>query len=151
MKKFRFRLQRLLEIKEHVEKEKQKVLALATRKVYSQEEYLRRLNLERRENQEEQRQFLTGSLNSSQLLGYSRYFLKLKSKELAGIEVLKVYRTEQEKKRLELLEAAREKKTFEKLKERKRDAHFKEAERLLQKEQDELAAQMMRHKKSSHR
>jgi flagellar FliJ protein len=151
MKKFKFRLERMLQIKEHLEKERQKEMGLATQKVLNQENYLHRLNQDRQNTQQTLRPFLTGPLHTSQLLNYSRYFIKIKKNELTGREVLKVYCREQEKKRLELLEATKQKKIYEKLKERKRERHLKENELLSQKEQDELATRMFIYNNKSSR
>jgi flagellar FliJ protein len=151
MKKFRFRLERMLQIKEHLEKERQKEMGLATQKVFNQENYLDSLDQNRQDTQQSLRQFLTGSLSTFQLLNYSRYFIKIKKNELTGREVLKVYQRDQEKKRLELLEATKQKRIYEKLKERKREKHLKEIDLLSQKDQDELATRMFIYNNKSSR
>lgn len=149
MKKFRFRLERLLQLKAHAEKEKQKLLGQAVQKVLEKESELRELDDTRRDIQSSQRQHLNGSVSLSNLSVYSRYYVLLKKKEMGGRELLKAYQTDQEKKRLALVEATREKKIFEKLKERKFDAYLKEMELSTQKEQDEIASQTLQHKRSS--
>jgi|WetSurMetagenome_2_1015567.scaffolds.fasta_scaffold104773_2 flagellar protein FliJ len=151
MKKFRFRLERMLQIKEHLEKERQKEMGLATQKVFNQEDYLHSLDQNRQDTQQLLRQSLTGRLSTFQLLNYSRYFIKIKKNELTGREVLKVYQRDQEKKRLELLEATKQKKIYEKLKERKREKHLKEMDLLSQKDQDELATRMFIYNNKSSR
>ncbi len=147
MKKFKFRLEPLLQIKAHIEREKQKHLALAARKVVDQETYLYELNRDRQAAQNEQRGHLSGALKPNLLLNYSRYFLKLKKNELTGFEILKAYRTEREKRRQDLLEATKQKKIYEKLKEHKKDNYQKEIETLIQKEQDDIASKMFHRKK----
>ncbi|MEW5923043.1 MAG: flagellar export protein FliJ [Candidatus Zixiibacteriota bacterium] len=149
MKKFRFRLERLLQLKTHAEKERQKLLGQAVQKVIEKESELRELDNTRRDIQLSQRQRLSGSVNISNLSVYSRYYVLLKKKEMGGRELLKAYQKDQEKKRLALVEATREKKIFEKLKERKFDAYRKEMELSTQKEQDEIASQTLLHKRSS--
>ncbi|MCX6826904.1 MAG: flagellar FliJ family protein [candidate division Zixibacteria bacterium] len=143
MKKFRFRLEKLLQLKVHVEKDKQKLLGIAARKVTEQETFLLELKATRLTTQKAARSCLTGTLNPNLLLGYSRYFIKLKKNELAGREILKAYLTEREKKRLELVEATKQKKIYEKLKERKLQLYHKEIDSLLQKELDESSSQML--------
>jgi flagellar FliJ protein len=147
MKKFRFRLEPLLRIKTHLEKEKQKILAAAAQKVYDQEQILDSINRNRLDNQKRQRNYLTGTLNKNLLTMFSRYYTKLKKDELTGRELLRAYVNTREEKRRDLVQATKEKKTFEKLKERQREKYDKELALALQKELDELAAQMYLYKK----
>lgn len=149
MKKFRFRLERILQLKTHAEKEKQKIFGMAVRKVVDQESELKALDNIRTDTQNNQRRRLSGGLDIPMMSSYSRYYLLLKKKELGGLELLKAYKKDQEEKRRELVEAAREKKTFEKLKENKFDSYRKDVELNLQKEQDEIASQMLAYSKSS--
>jgi len=149
MKKFRFRLERILQLKSHAEKEKQKNYGLAVSKVVDQQTALAGIDDSRRSLQDTQRQRLSGALDTSMMSVFSRYYLLLKKKEIGGRELLKAYEKEQEKKRIELVEATREKKTYEKLKERKFEAYNKETELSIQKEQDEMASQMLQYKRSS--
>jgi flagellar FliJ protein len=149
MKKFKFRLERLLQIRAHIEKEKQKLLGQAAHKVAAQENYLTELNHCRCHVQEQERHFLGGRLNTHLLSNYSRYYLKLKKNELTGRELLRVLISEREKKRQDLVEATKQKKIYEKIKERKLVSYHRETEMIMQKEQDEMASQMLVHKKSS--
>lgn len=149
MKKFRFRLERILQIKAHLEKEKQKVHGMAARKVADQETYLHDLNKSREKTQEEQLSFLSGKVNPNHLVNYSRYYLKLKKQELTGREILKAYIIDREKRRLELVEATKQKKIYEKLREHRVESFNKEFDLHTQKEQDELAGKMHINKKSS--
>jgi len=148
MKKFKFRLERMLQLKDHKEKEKQKILAEATQKVVSQESYLESIGQKRLNTQVEQRKFLTGKLNMPAMSMFSRFYLGLKKNEISGREMLRAYRMDQAKKRQELIHATKEKKIYEKLKERKYTEYYKDLELQQQKEQDELASQMMLHKKN---
>ncbi len=149
MKKFRFRLEKILQLKAHEEKEKQKILALATQQVVGQEKELSDIHRNRDKNINNQRQYLTGSINLHHMTMFSRYYLQLKKNELTGRQLLKVYQKDEDNKREALVEATRAKKVYEKLKERLREAHDKEIKLLQQKEQDELAGRMIQHEKSS--
>jgi len=122
---------------------------MAVRKVVDQESELKALDNIRTDTQNNQRRRLSGGLDIPMMSSYSRYYLLLKKKELGGLELLKAYKKDQEEKRRELVEAAREKKTFEKLKENKFDSYRKDVELNLQKEQDEIASQMLAYSKSS--
>lgn len=147
MKKFRFRLERILQLKAHKEKDKQKNLALSSQKVFNQEEKLQDINTDRIETQTEQNKYLVGLLDSTRLSIYSRYYVRLKKSELAGKEILIAFKKEQDDKRSELVEATRDKKIYEKLKERQHDKYYEDLEREWQKEQDELASQIDQYKK----
>jgi flagellar FliJ protein len=147
MKKFKFRLEKMLQLKLHNEKEKQKILAEASQKVFNQEEQLENIQNTRHENQKNQRKYLTGAINRHLLSNYSRYYLKLKKEELTGTEMLKVLEKEREEKRGELVEATRARKIYEKLKERTHEKYYQELERALQKEQDEISSQMFHYNK----
>lgn len=149
MKKFKFRLEPLLRLKEHQEKDKQKTLALAAQKVLTQEEQLRQIAQKRSETQQSQRDSLSGRLNPGHLLVCSRYLGKLKMNELTGREILKAFIADRERRRLELVEATKQKKIFEKLKERRRNVYISDNERLTQKEQDDIAAKLFLQNKSS--
>lgn len=149
MKKFKFRLEPLLRLKEHQEKDKQKSLAFAAQKVFAQEEHLRQIVHKRFETQESQRESLTGHLNPGHLLICSRYLGKLKMNELTGREILKAFIVDRERKRLELVEATKQKKIFEKLKERRRNNYMADNERIMQKEQDDIAAKLFLQNKGS--
>lgn len=149
MKKFRFRLERMLQLKAHREKEKQKLLGAATQKVVNQETALELIGENRRVAQSRQRPHLQGRINTSMMTMYSRYYLQLKKDDLAGHELLNAFEKEREDKRQDLVEATKEKKIYEKLKERRLEAYYKEYKLASQKEQDEVASQMLTHKKSS--
>lgn len=147
MKKFQFRLERVLQLKKHAETEKQKKLGESNRKIHIQNQKLLGLLQARVGTQNEQRKHLDGKLNILQQLNYSRYYLRMKRDELTGREMLKAFEKEREKKRVELVEATRQKKIYEKLKERQHDKYDKEMNLALQKEQDEMAAQSYQYKK----
>jgi flagellar FliJ protein len=151
MKKFKFRLEKILQLKAHIEQEKQKVLSLATQKVINQEKALGEIGHSRIQAQQEQRSFLTGHINTGMMSIFSRYYLKLKKNELAGREMLGALRKEQEAKRQELVKATRAKKIYEKLKDRKQEEFNSEYQLQLLKEQDEIASMMLQYEKNSQR
>ena len=79
----------------------------------------------------------------------NRHFIKQKKDELSGLELLKAFKANAENKRKELVEATRQRKIYEKLKEKRFDLYKKDSLLAAQKEQDEIASQLIRHKKSS--
>jgi flagellar FliJ protein len=149
MKKFKFRLGKILQLKAHREKECQKRLALATQKVVNQEGALTHLRRSRIMTQGNQRPFLKGQINASLMSMFSRYYLKMKKDELTGLQMLKAFQTEEDGKRAELVEAGKERKIYEKLRERLLEAYLKELNLAAQKEQDEVASQMLMYKRNS--
>lgn len=85
---------------------------------------------------------LTGKVDPRRLSGYTRYFLLLKQREQADRETLGRLLREVERRRGDLIEAARQRKTYEKLEERHRQRFEAENNLLLQKETDDLGQKM---------
>jgi flagellar FliJ protein len=137
-----------LRLKAHREKEQQKIHSEALQNVYRQREYLNNLYEDRIVKQTALRRVLHGKLNIGQLLNFSRYFIKQKKDELSGVELLKAFKINSENKRKELVEATRQRKIYEKLKERRFDSYKRETLIHTQKEQDEIASQLTQHKKA---
>ena len=78
----------------------------------------------------------------------SRYLVKLKRERMAGVELLHALEKGAEQKRQELVIAARDRKTFELLREKQKLRHHTGIEKQDQKELDEVAIGMFRRKKS---
>ncbi|MCK4373036.1 MAG: flagellar export protein FliJ, partial [candidate division Zixibacteria bacterium] len=136
MKKFKYRLQALLKVKEHIERERQREHASAVQKVHQQSNELDRLDRSRDSNVSQQRDQMKENLLVAEMLVYSRYLARLKRERLAGTELLKALEEEREKKRTDLVEAAKERRVLEKLKERQLAKHNAEIEQVLTKEGD---------------
>lgn len=151
IKKFRFRLEKVLQLKSHLEAEKQKELALASQKVLHQVHAINEIDRVRGECRDAERHHLTGTVDPVHLLTFSRYFLQLKKNELKGRMMLKALKTEEDKRRQDLVAATKQRKIYEKLKERRHQAYQKESALIEQKEQDELAAKSFLQKKASGR
>ena len=148
MKKYKYRLEALLKMKEHFEKEKQKTLAISTKKVMDQKDNLSAISASKSTTLDHQRQLTGGNKFSvAELLVVSRYINKLKRDNLVGNEMLKVLQREEDARREELLAASRERKKYEKLKERQKDKFNKEIEQVLKKENDEIAVNNYRKQK----
>lgn len=149
MKKFKYRLQALLKVKEHIERERQKEHASTLQKVHQQSNELDRLDRSRDSNLSQQRDQMKENLSVAEMLVYSRYLARLKRERLAGTELLKALEEEREKKRTDLVEAAKERRVIEKLKERQLAKHNAEIEQALTKEGDEIAVTSYRRKTQS--
>jgi flagellar FliJ protein len=147
MKNFRYRLQALLKVREHIERERQKQLAFSTQKVLDQKNELVSIDQTRTTTMDNQRERSNKPFCVAEMLVVSRYLQKLKRDTLVGEELLKVLKKDEEAKRRQLLEAARERKKYEKLKERQRERFMKEFEQASAKESDEIAITTYRYKK----
>lgn len=148
-KRFKFRLEPLLKLRQHREKERQKEHAASVHEASLQREQLQSLDHQRLSTLDQQRDRLVGAVSATQALVASRYLMKLKRQHLAGTSLLHALEREVEKKRLKLVEAARDRKTYELLKEKQQSRHRQEAEKRDQKELDEIAVtSFRRHKKA---
>lgn len=139
MKKFKFRLQPLLRVREHLEKERQKELAVVLHQIRGQQNALTELSRSRTATMSSQRNDSIGFLSATHLLVYSRYLLRLKGKELADSEILKELEIKADGCRERLTEASKQKQIFEKLKEKQFDNHRLENEKAENAELDEIA------------
>ena len=130
MKKFRFRLDPILKLKEHFEKERQKDLAAALQQVSSQESALVVIHQDRVSTINRQSKHIMGKLSASNLLIHSRYLLRLKADTMTGDELLLGLNETVKEKREKLALASRDKKIFKKLKEKLFERHHKEINKL---------------------
>ncbi len=146
MRKFRYRLEALLKVREHLERERQKQLALSTQKVMDQNAELVQIHQTRQSTLDDQRVRISRPFGAAEMLVVSRYLQKLKRDTVVGEELLRVLKKDEEAKRRLLLEAARERKKYEKLKERQRDHFIKEYDQMMSKETDEIAITTYRYK-----
>ncbi len=149
MKKFRYRLQALLKVKEHIEKEKQKEHAVALQHVHDQQDRIEKLGDDKNTTVERQRQAMIGKLSVAEMLVFGRYLLNLKKEQMAEEEILKASRKVESGKREKLLQATKERKIYDKHKE-KQLGKFGEEVRLQEtKESDETAGNS--HRLKNHR
>jgi flagellar FliJ protein len=139
VKKFAYRLEPVLKMKAHVEKQRQKEHAVAMQQVYIQQDKLESIAAEKQQTFESQRQRMTGPIRPHQLLVASRYLIKLKRDTLTGTELLRALEREAETRRMRLVEATKQKKIHEKLKEKLQKKFVEEIETHEKKELDEIA------------
>ena len=138
-KKFKFRLDPLLKLREHREKERQKDHSVAVGEVLRQKGCISSLDADRVSTLDHQRKRLSGRISTAEALVGSRYLMKLKRRRLAGVELLHALEKDAEQKRRKLVEAARDRKIFELLKEKRQLRHRQKIEKQDQKELDEVA------------
>jgi flagellar FliJ protein len=148
MKRFSYRLEPLLKVKAHREKEKQRDLAEALQRVYAQKAQLGEIDTHREHTVAHQRQSMTGRLSLAELLVCSRYLTRLKKDAVAGQELLRGYERKADEKREKLVEATKEKKIYEKHKEKQQESYTKTIGNFEKKENDEIAGNCYRRKKA---
>ena len=126
MKKFKFRLQRVLDTKEDFERQRQRELGEAQQGLMIAEEKLDTLNREAEEQDERQRILISGRAKVAELMVNNRWRVELRKR--IALQSKEVKRCERlvEERRLILLEATKERKVLEKLKEKQREQHRKE-------------------------
>ncbi len=147
MKKFKYRLEAILKVKEHIEKEKQKDVAAASDKVNRQKRALDGVRHRSAETLAGKRSSQgKGTLSLAELLVFSRYLTKLKGEDLTGRELLKGLQKNEQEKRNSLQKAVKERKIHSKLKERQQDAYHKDVNSQLTKESDEVGITIHRRK-----
>ncbi|MEW5796541.1 MAG: flagellar export protein FliJ [Candidatus Zixiibacteriota bacterium] len=147
-KRFKFRLEPLLKIRQHREKERQKDHAAAVHEVVRQKDLLLGIDHERVDTLDYQRRRLSGRISVAEALVCSRYLVKLKRQRMAGTNLLHGLETEAERKRQKLVEAARDRKMYELLKDKQQLRHRRELEKQEQKQLDEVAVTAFRRHKS---
>ena len=138
MRRFSFRFEKILMYRRHQEKERQRNLAVALSREDTQRREIARIIADREEAQDRQKQYLVGAISAARLTRYARYYLFSKQMELTGRETLKLLCRETANRRQALVEAARQKKIYEKLKERHWRRFTQTYNQALQKENDDI-------------
>lgn len=136
MKKFAFALQPVLDHRKRIEDEKQLVVAQRKRALDEAERELERLNDEFRRHAAMLRDSHK-KLETRELQCIYAHLQFLDRCIVAQIRIVAERRVALDRAREELLEASREKKVVEKLKERRREAFVLEGQRIEQKELDD--------------
>lgn len=148
MKKFHYRMEPLLKQRKHIEEKKQKILATANKKILEQQDELSEIDIKRQNTCDSQVKKTEHEFSVAEMLVYSRYVHKLKKDTMVGGEMLKVLKQDETKKREDLLQASRERKKYEKLKEIQEEKYYKEINDEEKKESDEIALNIFRLNKS---
>lgn len=147
MKKFEYRYEKVLSFRKFQEKERMRDLAKVRHLEEKQLKELREVLDDREAHLDSEKNHLVGKIDPMKLTAYSRYYVKLKHLELTGREMLKKIGEEVDKKRVVLVEATKQRKIYEKLKERHKDQFDHEYNALVQKETDEIGMRTFVRKK----
>jgi len=139
MKKFQFRLDRVMEYKKKVEEEKKKELFTARENLRLAIENLKKLMKERKDIMDTLKNFQRDDIKINHVLLYLNYLYALNEKiKLKKIEVSQKEREVAEKEK-ELIEARKEVKVLENLREKRYQDYLQEVKRKEQFMEDEFA------------
>ena len=141
-KRFRFGLQKVLDLREHKEEEKAIELGKAKAELQKKEQELNRLSTEKERLMNETKWYQTEQLNLNAIRVAESYVEQLNK----TIKLTKKQVNEKSKKveikRTELLSAVKDKKIVEKLREKKIEEYKREIAHQERKNEDELAIRM---------
>lgn len=140
MKKFNFRLQKLMDAKQGEERQKQRELGFEQSKLSEEEERLGKLDKDRQEADSGQRKLIGSSAKVSDLLVQHFWQRTLDKKIRVQEEVVDEQEQQVEDARERLVEVSREKKLLEKLRERRFNEHKVQNDRSQQNQLDDIAA-----------
>ena len=137
----------LLKQRQHIEDQKQKILATAQKRIFEQKNELSEITSKVENTAEQQADKIKTTFVVADMLVYSRFINKLKRDSVVGTEMLKVLKQDEEAKRKELLKASQERKKYEKLKEIQQAKFYEEIIEEEKKESDEIALNIFRYNK----
>jgi len=139
VKRFRFRLQKLLQVKTYNKMQKQKELSQAERARRMEEAHLALLHQHLHDEINALKTVSRDRVDVSRLTRSVYYQHRLLVNMVTQERVIAEARRKEEIKRGQLIEATKEEKTFEKLKERQQYRYLVEVDHLMQKEIDEIS------------
>jgi flagellar protein FliJ len=149
VKRFQFRLQKLLQVKTYNKMQKQKELSQAERLRRMEEAHLAMLQEHLHNEIEALKTQKRDHVDVSRLTRSVHYQQRLLTNMATQERVIVDACRKEEIKRGRLIEATKEEKTFEKLKERQQYRYLVELDHLMQKENDEIGKNVfMRHDQS---
>lgn len=141
MKKFSFRLEKLLRLRERIEDFKQVEHARAQARVFEQDSEISELDRSRQAEIERHRHALTGDVSVTQLRAHSRYTHRIRADRVAAVVTRASLERDRVEKERDLLAASRERESLEKFKEREKTRFAVQVEKEERIEADELSAQ----------
>jgi flagellar FliJ protein len=141
MKRFRFRLERILHFKEQVEQQKKLILSDRNEDLRREGNRLSDLTTKREEHSRKYGQLFKGRIDIENLKTALRFLNKIKND--VRLQTKRVINAEKkvEKAKLDLRDSMRDRKKFANLQDRKRKEYDFEANREDRKELDEFASQ----------
>ena len=146
MKKFTFRLQRILEIRESREKQCQTKLAQSLLELNREKQNLRQSAENVRRSLEKYKNALSISSKAGDLLAWNNWFVHQGKEMITQTNLTEAWAEEADKKRRELIAAAQEKKVLEHLHERRLEEYQAECRHEEQEFMDELGGRISQSK-----
>lgn len=144
MKRFAFRFQRILEIKERVEETRKIALGEVVAVLNREQEELNRLQQTRALYRQASHRLATQRLEPAFLGVNDNYLLRLQREILEQSQRLAAVDAEVVKQRAALMEATRERRVYETLRERAAEQYERESKRQERIEMDEVGGQIYR-------
>ena len=141
MKRFRFRLERILRFKEQVEQQKKLILADRNEDLRRENNRLSDLTTKREEYSKKYRRLFRGRIDVNNLKTALRFLNKIKGDVVLQTKKVDNAEKEVESAKLRLQDSMRDRKKFANLKKRKRKDYDFESNREDRKELDEFASQ----------
>jgi len=146
MRKFKFRLESVLEFRKRKEDQRKKELGLLKQFLQKEQAFLKELEEKMIQSQGKMQAEQAGTLNMELIMNYYYYLTNMKEKILNQIALIEELIMRIEQKREDLITASKERKIMEKLK----DNQYKEFRELLEKWEakaiDEMATNQYTHK-----
>jgi len=140
-KRFKFRAETILQLRQQREHLRLRKLAEAQRRVSATQETLRRLRAEMDAQDAQVRDgVLTGAVDVQYMGLYRRYVMLLHARMIEDVRQLRTEAAQLQRCRADVIEAVKQRKVLAKLKEKLLARHRKEAERDQRKELDEIAS-----------
>lgn len=146
MKRFRFSLQKVLEVRQTEEKIIQKQLAMKLREVLDARKQGQRLQEELQQSLDEKSRMEQGVFNSAIYMNHQRHLESLRDQLFENKQLIARLEEEQEEIRMKLLTKAQERKTIERLRETRLEEYRKEVKKEEQVFLDEISAQNQRYR-----
>ena len=140
MPRFEFRLERFLNVKEQIEDQKEIEYATALRQVEEEKARLAELEHKKDSTVEDLRKSVKKSIEPIEIRRYNNNIERLKHMIMVQNERLEAAKLFAEEKRLELVEAIKERKAIEKVKENALEEHNKQEDRITRRTTDELTS-----------
>ncbi len=141
MKRFRFRLERILHFKEQVEQQKKLILSDRNEGLRRENNHLSDLTTKREEYSKKYGRLFKGRIDVNSLKTTLRFLNKIKGDVVLQTKKVNNAEKEVESAKLDLQDSMRDRKKFANLQDRKRKEYDFEANREDRKELDEFASQ----------
>ena len=146
-KKFNFRLQPLLRLREFEEDKKKKAFAEANRALAEEVERREQLANERKQMIENVREAYSTGAPFEQVLDHYKSMNQVEYTLRKGMPLLKQLEHEVERTRAELMEAKREKKVIEIVKEKRKNEYMQQLDKEEQQQIDEISMNLAKKRK----